>query len=132
VQALPGVGVPAVGGDDERVLLSEAGQRQAALLGVRADVEFFAVERGRQNPLRDQIDERGGARLARTELERRRRPERLGARVPGAVGHVEVQVVALQGQEFGARNGVGTGQVRYGHARQLPMNRQLLFPLRAS
>ena len=34
VQALAGVGVAAVGGDDEGVLLGQAGQRQPAVLGV--------------------------------------------------------------------------------------------------
>ena len=58
VQALAGVGVAAVGGDDERVLLGQAGQRQPAVLGVGADVELVAVERGRVDRLGDEVDER--------------------------------------------------------------------------
>ena len=55
------------------------------------------------------------------ELDGRGRPERVLAGVPGAVGDVELEVVALHGEEFGARGGVGAGQVGYGHDGQLPM-----------
>ena len=62
VQALAAVGVAAVGGDHQRVLLGEVGQRQAAVLGVAADVELDAVEGGRVHRLGDQVDERVRAR----------------------------------------------------------------------
>jgi hypothetical protein len=43
------------------------------------------------------------------------------AGVPGTVGHVELDVVAVHRQQSCAGGGVIAGQVGYGHARQLPM-----------
>ncbi len=47
VQALTGVGVQAVGVDDEHVVLGEAAQRDAGGLVVLGDVDVDAVERRR-------------------------------------------------------------------------------------
>jgi hypothetical protein len=110
-QPLAGVGVPAVGDDDEGVPLGEVRQRQALLLAVRAHVELDAVQRRRVQPLGDQVDERVRAGAAAGELHRRRGAEGLRARVPGTVGDVELEVVALHRQQVGAGSGFGAGEV---------------------
>ena len=46
------------------------------------------------------------------------------AGVAGAVGDVELQVVALHGQQLGAGGGVVAGQVGYGHTQELPTRRR--------
>jgi hypothetical protein len=120
VQALAGVGVAAVGGDHQRVLLREAGQRQAAVLGVGADVELGAVQRGRVDGLGHQVDEGVRSGLACGELHRRRRAERVLTGVPGAVGHVELDVVGLHVEQLGARGGIGASQVGNGHGASFP------------
>ena len=69
----------------------------------------------------DEVDERRGPRLAGGELHGRDRAERALAGVPVAVGDVELEVVALHGEELGARSGIGAGQVGNGHTGQLSM-----------
>jgi hypothetical protein len=67
------------------------------------------------------VDERRSTGPGAGERDGRGGPEGALAGVAGAVGHVELDVVALDGQQLGAGGGIGARQIGYGHAQQLSM-----------
>ncbi len=126
VQPLAGVRVGTVRRDDQRVLLRQVDQRQAAGLGVAADVDRLAVERGRAHPLGHQVDEGGLPGATAVELHRGLGEERALPGTSGAVGDVEAQVVAVHGEQFGARGGIDTGEIGDGHRGSMPWRRSTI------
>ena len=115
VQALTGVRVRTIGDDDEFVARPEVGQCESDLLVVSVDAQRLAVQRRRDQPRCDEVDE-GRRAFAGAERDRRRRAECLLAGLAGAVGEVEVDPVGDVVQDVTAGSGLVAGQVRRSHA----------------
>ena len=114
VQALAGVGVLAVGFDDELVVRGQSGQPQPLLLAVVGDVQLDAVEPGAVHLRGDQVDPRLGPRLRAAEPDRGGGAEGPHFRPAPAVGEVQFDHVGLDVQQRGALPGLVLGEVRRG------------------
>ncbi len=111
VQALAGVGVAAVRVDHHDVSLGQTGQRNTDRLVVAGHVELPAVEGGAVNLVGRDVDDGVGAR-ERSELHGGDRPEGPVARSAVAVGEIQLDPVAVDGDQHGAFGGLVTGEVR--------------------
>ena len=118
VQTFAGVGVEADGLDDEGVALLQAGQRDADGLVVAGDVEVDPVEGGALNAFGGDVDVGVGSGQ-RLEFDGCEGPERLFAGRAGAVGEVEVDEVAVDGDERGSFDGLVAGQIGEYHTSNL-------------
>ena len=118
VQALSGVGVGAVGVDDEDVVLSQSGQRDAGGFVVARHVDVAPVECRAANVVGGEVDV--GVRAGqRVELHRRHRTEGALSWLAAAIGEVEVDAVAVDGNEGSAFDGRLTGQIGKCHPSNL-------------
>ena len=98
VQALAGVGVSAVGLDDEDVVLGQPGQWDAGGLVVAGDVDRCAVEGRAAHRIGGDVDE--GVRTGGgVERHGRRRSEGPVAGAARAVGQIEHDAVVVDGDE---------------------------------
>ena len=111
MQALAGVGVAAVGVDDEDVVCRQPAQRDAGRLVVSGDVEVVTVEDGAAHRVGGEVDDRVGAG-ERVEHHRGGGAEGAFAWAAVAVGEIEVDLVVVDGDQGGAFDGLVTGQVR--------------------
>ena len=117
VQALPGVGVPAVGVDDHDVALGQPGQRDAGGFVVARHVDLATVEGGAADGAGGDVDDRVGAGQ-RVELDGGHRAEGLFAGSAAGVGEIEDDAVVIDGDEGGAFDGLVAGQIGKCHDAQ--------------
>ena len=118
VQALAGVGVAAVGVDDQHVVLGQTGQRDAGRLVVARHVDVATVEGRAADAVGGDVDVGVGAGQ-RVELDGRRRPERVLAGLAVAVGQVEVDAVVVDGDQRGAFDGLVASEIGECHESNL-------------
>ena len=118
VQALTGVGVAAHRVDDEHVALLQAGQGDAGGLVVAGDVQLDPVEGGAVDGVGGDVDIGVGAGEC-LELDGRHGAEGLFAGRAGAVGQVEVDAVAVDGDERSSFDGLVAGQIGKYHTSNL-------------
>ena len=96
--------------DDEGVALLKTGQCDAGGLVVPGDVEIDPVQGGALHAVGGDVDVGVGAGQ-RAELDGGDGPEGLLAGGAGAVGQVEVDAVAVDGDERGSFDGLVTSQI---------------------
>ena len=118
VQALAGVGVAAVGVDDDHIVVGESPQRDAGRFVVSGDIEFVAVEGGAADGFGGDVDDRVGAGQG-IEHHGGDGAESSLAGSTVAVGDVEVDLVAVDGDQGGAFDRLVPGEVRKSHASNL-------------
>ena len=118
VQTLAGVGVAAVGVDDENVVVGQALQRDAGRFVVPGHVDVAPVESGAADRVGGDVDVGVGTGEC-FELDRGCRAEGVFAGVALAVGEVEGDAVVVDGDEGGAFDGLLAGQIGECHASNL-------------
>src|SRR3569833_591943 len=116
VHALPGRGVRAVGVDDEHVLGGQPAEGEAVLGAPPARVDRRAVERGAAQRLGGDLDEGVRTGFPAGEPHFGDRVEGSLARVTGAIGQIEVDVVCRHVEPARALDRHDLAQVAYsGH-----------------
>ena len=98
MQPFAGVGVDAIGLDDQLVVGSEVGKADARRLVVVGDVECGAIEDRGMDSGRDDVDEAACSGRSR-ERDGGLRRERLLAGCVVAVGEIEFDQIVLDGQD---------------------------------
>ncbi len=120
VQALPGRRVQEVGVDDQHVLGREAGQRQTVSAdqpAMSTGAPLSVAARRRSAAISMNVVAPGSAQPNRTSVTDRNVPV---ARVAGAVGQVEADVVPRHVEQASAVNRLHLGEIAYsGHDRLL-------------
>src|SRR5882757_7691743 len=112
MQALAGVRVEQIGIDDQDVVALQTGQYQSVLRLVVGHVDVAAVQHDAVEGVGDDVDERGGTRSGRGELDGGPAAEGPLRGQAGAVGQVQFHVVGLDVQQFRTYAGVVSGEVR--------------------
>src|SRR6202012_3462309 len=113
-QAFAGIRISAVGIDDDDVVLGQAAQRDTRRLVVAGHVEFASVKGGTSHGAGGDVDDGVGAGGC-IELHGRGGAEGAFARVAAAVGEVQVDSVAVDGDQRCALDGLVAGGVRECH-----------------
>src|SRR6516164_688095 len=111
MQALARVGIAAVGVDHDDVVFGQTGQLDTDRLVVTGHIQLATVEGGAVNLVGGDVDDGVGAG-ERSELHGGDRPEDPFARPTVAVGEVEVDPIAVDGDQRGAFGGLVTGEIR--------------------
>ncbi|CKT50950.1 Uncharacterised protein [Mycobacterium tuberculosis] len=118
MQALAGIGVVAVGVDDDDVALGQSAQRDPGRLVISRDVQVLVVEAGAAHGVGGDVDDRVGAGEC-VEHHGGGRPEGAFAGSAVTVGHIENDLVAVHGYQGGAFDGLVPREVWKGHGVQL-------------
>lgn len=111
MQAFAGVGVPAVGIDDDDIAMRQPAQGDSGGFVVTRDIQLLAVEAGAADALGGDVDHRIGAGQ-RVEHHGGGRAERALA------GHIEVDLVTVDRDQGGAFDSLIPGEVWKSHGVQ--------------